>query len=51
MKGNFDTEDVQATQELLEKYETLQYAFTGGGLPEDLIQEARSVLNQLESKS
>ena len=50
-KGNFSTEEIQATQELLEKYETFQYAPTEGDLPEDLIQETRTLLDQLEKKS
>ena len=30
MKGNFSAEEIQATRELLEKHETLQYAPTTG---------------------
>jgi oxygen tolerance protein BatD len=51
VKGNFSTEEIQATQELLEKYETFQYAPTEGNLSEDLIQEAKNLLDQLEKKS
>jgi hypothetical protein len=52
MKGNFSTEDIQATRELLEKHETLQYApTTGTRPPEELIQDARNLLDQLEKKS
>jgi hypothetical protein len=51
MKGNFSTEDIQATRELLEKHETLQYAPTTGTLPGELIQDASNLLDRLEKKS
>jgi hypothetical protein len=51
MKGNFNAEEIQATRELLEKHETLQYTPTTGRLPEDLIHEARNLLDRLEKKS
>jgi hypothetical protein len=50
-RGNFSAEEIQATWELLEKHETLQYAPTTGNPPEDLIQDARSLLDRLEKKS
>ncbi len=50
-KGNFSMSEVQATQELLEKHETFQYAPVDGSLPEDMIQDVRNLLNQLEKKS
>jgi len=50
MKGNFNSEEIQTTRNLLEKYETLQYASTTGNPPEELIQNARSLLDQLEKK-
>lgn len=50
MKGNFNSEEIQTTRKLLEKYETLQYASTTGNPPEELIQNARSLLDQLEKK-
>ncbi|MDH3256995.1 MAG: BatD family protein [Nitrospinota bacterium] len=51
MKGNFSVEEIQATQKLLEKYETLQYAPTTGNPPEELIQDAGNLLDQLEKQS
>lgn len=51
VKGKFSAEEIQATQKLLEQYETLQYASATGNSPEDLIQGARSLLDQLEKKS
>ncbi len=51
MKGGFGADEIQATRELLEKYETLQYAPTTGNPPEELIQGARRILDQLEKKS
>jgi hypothetical protein len=51
MKGNFSVEEIQATQELLEIYETFQYAPTVGNPPGELIQDARNLLDQLEKKS
>ena len=50
-KGNFSAEEIQATREFLEKHETLQYAPTMGNPPEELIQDARNLLGQLEKKS
>ena len=50
MKGNFNSEEIQTTRKLLEKYETLQYASTTGNPPEELIQNSRSLLDQLEKK-
>lgn len=50
-KGNFGADEIQATQELLEKYEKLQYASTSGDPSEDLIQESRNLLERLEKKS
>ena len=50
-KGNFSAGEIQATQELLEKHETSQYAPTEDNLPENLIQETRDLLDQLEKKS
>ncbi len=50
MKGNFNSEEIQTTRKLLKKYETLQYASTTGNPPEELIQNARSLLDQLEKK-
>jgi len=50
MKGNFNSEEIQTTRKLLEKYETRQYASTTGNPPEELIQNARSLLDQLEKK-
>jgi hypothetical protein len=51
LKGNFSPEDVQATQKLLEKFETLQYASAEASSPEVLIQESRNLLDRLEKKS
>jgi hypothetical protein len=51
MKGNFSVEEIQTTRELLEKHEMLQYAPTTGNPPEELIQDARNLLDQLEKKS
>jgi hypothetical protein len=50
-KGSFNTEEIQATRILLEKYEALQYASTTENPPEELIQDARGLLDQLEKKS
>jgi hypothetical protein len=50
-KGNFSTEEIQATQTLLGKYDTFQYAPTEGNLSENLIQETQNLLEQLERKS
>ena len=50
LKGSFSQENVEATQKLLEKYETLQYASPTGHPPEELIQNARKLLDQLEKK-
>ncbi len=49
-KGNFSAEEIQETREFLEKHETLQYAPTAGNPPEELIQNARSLLDHLEKK-
>jgi len=51
LKGNFSPEDVQDTQKLLEKFETLQYASAETSSPEVLIQESRNLLDRLEKKS
>ena len=51
VKGNFNAQEIQKTRKLLEKYETLQYASTAGNPPEELIQDARNLLDQLEKKS
>jgi len=51
IRGNFSPDEIQMTQELLEKHETFQYAPTEGSLPENLIQDARNLLDQLENKS
>ena len=51
IKGEFSVEAIQSTQRLLEKHETLQYAPTMGNPAEELIQDARSLLDQLEKKS
>jgi hypothetical protein len=50
-RGNFSAEEIQATQEFLEKHEAFQYAPTEESLPENLIQDARNLLYQLEKKS
>ena len=50
-KGNFSVEEIQATQKLLKRHETLQYAPTTGTPPQELIQDARSLLDQLEKPS
>jgi BatD DUF11 like domain len=50
-KGNFSVEEIKATQKLLKRHETLQYAPTTGTPPEELIQDARSLLDQLEKPS
>ena len=50
-KGNFSMKEIQATQKLLKSHETLQYAPTTGTPPEELIQDARSLLDQLEKRS
>ena len=49
-QGKFTTEEILATRKLLEKHETLQYAPMGGNLPENSIQEVRSLLDRLEKK-
>ena len=49
-KGNFSAEKIKVTQELLQKYETIQYAPTEENIPEDLIHETGSLLDQLEEK-
>jgi BatD DUF11 like domain len=51
MKENFNAEEIQAARKLLEKCETFQYASTAGNPPEELIQDARNLLDQLEKKS
>ncbi len=51
VKGDFSAEEIQATRELLEKHETLQYAPTADNPSEELIQDARSLLDRLEKKS
>ena len=51
MNGNFSAEAIQATRHLLERHETLQYAPTTSLPPDELIQDARSLLDQLEKKS
>ena len=51
MGKNFSTEEIKATQGLLEKHDTFQYAPTDKNLPEDLIQETMNLLNRLEKKS
>jgi hypothetical protein len=51
MKGNFSAEEIQATQKLLERYEALQYAPTMGNPSQELIRDARNLLDQLEKKS
>jgi len=50
VKGNFGVEEIQAARKLLEKCETFQYASLTGPPPEELIQDARSLLDQLEKK-
>ncbi len=49
--GAFSTEAIEATQKLLEHYETLQYASSPADQPEGLIQESRRLLERLEKKS
>jgi len=49
-KGDFSKEEIQATQELLEKREAFQYAPAEENTSEDLIQEAISLLDLLEKK-
>jgi hypothetical protein len=51
MKGNFRAEEIKATRKLLERYEALQYAPTMESPSEELIRDARSLLDQLEKKS
>ena len=51
LQGSFSAEGIQATQSLLEKYEAFQYASTTGNLPGELIQNARSLLDQLEKRT
>ncbi len=51
-KGNvFSMEAIEATQKLLEHYETLQSASSPANQPEVLIQESRRLLERLEKKS
>jgi hypothetical protein len=51
MKGNFSAEEIQAARKLLERYEALQYAPTMGNPSEELIRDARNLLDQLEKKT
>lgn len=50
-KGSFSEEEIQAAEELLHKHEAFQYAPTEENLPENLIQETRNLLSQLEKRS
>lgn len=49
--GHFNAEESEAVQKLLEKYEVLQYASSAENHSGDLIQEARSLIEQLENHS
>ena len=49
-QGRFSEEEILATRELLEKHEALQYAPTKETLPENSIEEVRSLLDRLEKK-
>jgi hypothetical protein len=51
LKGNFSEKEIQATRTLLERYETLQYAPTVSNPSDELIRDARNLLDQLEKKS
>ena len=50
MTGSFSEEEIQAAQELLQRHEAFQYAPTEENLPENLIQETRTLLDRLEKK-
>jgi hypothetical protein len=51
LNGKFSEEEIKATRKLLERYEALQYTPTMGSPSEELIQDARNLLDQLEKKT